>query len=144
MSDIDPKIQQVADDIATLCESNMTQDELIAVFVEALNFEANVLPILGMYKSLGEFLEEVGRDTTKTIYQIVLKDTRTEDTKKLLDVYDDDYSVLWIWTQGNYECDCNRSIFMELDELPCNSTDNVIELVSIYNTKTKQFLDITP
>ncbi len=34
------------------------------------------------------------------------------------------------WTEGNYSCDCNRSLFMygEEGELPCNNGKNVIVL----------------
>ena len=43
--------------------------------------------------------------------------------------------VLWLWTEGNYACDCNRSIFLlgrDLDNtLSCNSDDPTIELVEL-------------
>ena len=43
--------------------------------------------------------------------------------------------VLWLWTEGNYACDCNRSIFLlgrDLDDtLPCNNGAPAIELVEL-------------
>ncbi len=43
--------------------------------------------------------------------------------------------AVWLWTEGNYSCDCNRSIFLlgrDLDNtLPCNGGDPTIELVEL-------------
>ena len=47
----------------------------------------------------------------------------------------EDSTILWHWTEGNYGCDCNRSLF--LYDLPlhegweCNSWGNCIELVRL-------------
>jgi hypothetical protein len=67
----------------------------------------------------------------------VLRDTRTGEVREHhyldeagADQEDTIHGVLWVWTEGNYECDCNRSIFMYgVDkQMPCNSDDNVIVL----------------
>ena len=42
--------------------------------------------------------------------------------------YDDDAPVEFMWTEGNYCCDCNRSIFMGIKEMDCGDE---IELVSL-------------
>lgn len=73
-------------------------------------------------------------------YKIYLKDTRTdkeyiieEDMKYI----DGEYSLIYLWLEGNYECDCNRSVFCdrvseeEVDDLECNRGKNVIQLVKI-------------
>lgn len=44
-------------------------------------------------------------------------------------------SLLWLWTEGNFACDCNRSIFLlgrdVSDTLPCNGGEPTIELVEL-------------
>jgi len=41
----------------------------------------------------------------------------------------------FLWTEGNYSCDCNRSIFffeLNVDDCwPCNLENNLFELVSL-------------
>ena len=83
-------------------------------------------------------------------YIVTLKDIRSSHIVELDEDYpwgDDgtgnDHGVVWIWTEGNYECDCNRSLFMGIDELPCNANDNIIELVSIFSVNGNKFLDIS-
>lgn len=50
---------------------------------------------------------------------------------------DSECEIPFIWEEGNYSCDCNRSLFIQrcCDEsfpsLPCNSEDNQIELIGI-------------
>lgn len=55
---------------------------------------------------------------------IHLRDTVTGQTVTYPDSYefaddDDDYGMLYVWVDGNYGCDCNRSSFFGLD-LPCS------------------------
>lgn len=74
-------------------------------------------------------------------YQITLKDTRYDVTKTIKDNNQGDYptevdhAVVWSWTEGNFSCDCNRSILMHDDEsreiMECS--DGIIELVDIRN-----------
>ena len=51
--------------------------------------------------------------------------------------YVDDDHAIFHWTEGNFECDCNRSLFMydhdASEELKCNTSDNdrVIDLLWI-------------
>jgi len=44
-------------------------------------------------------------------------------------------SLVFMWEDGNYACDCNRSLFLyewdESRELKCNSGSNEIKLVSL-------------
>ena len=68
-------------------------------------------------------------------YTIHLRDTRTGVTKVHHDDYDwgDESAMLFQWTEGNYSCDCNRSIDFYDDEakrLEC-SAGNVIALDKI-------------
>lgn len=44
--------------------------------------------------------------------------------------------VLWLWTEGNYACDCNRSIMLfgtedESRHLPCSRGKPKIELLEL-------------
>lgn len=47
------------------------------------------------------------------------------------------WSALWLWTEGNYSCDCNRSLFLfdipidHPSELPCSRGEPTIELVEL-------------
>jgi hypothetical protein len=75
-------------------------------------------------------------------YKVTLKDTQSGDARtfewsynaKPEDMgYDDDVSYLW--EEGNYSCDCNRSIFLwpddEAKHLECDVGQNRIELVEL-------------
>ena len=41
----------------------------------------------------------------------------------------------FMWLEGNWSCDCNRSLFLydgdETKELPCSAEENVIELLKL-------------
>ncbi len=67
-------------------------------------------------------------------YRIRLRDTTNGQERAIDDISDMD-TVLYSWLEGNFACDCNRSIRMYdllLDDCrPCNSGDNTIELLSI-------------
>ncbi len=72
--------------------------------------------------------------------QIYLQDTRTG---KVVCHYQDTgtfktWADAWFyWTEGNFGCDCNRSIAMgceEEDELDCNPNDNVIEIIAVIDS----------
>ena len=65
-----------------------------------------------------------------------LRDTLSGDTL----IYENDFphdfkTALYHWTEGNYGCDCNRSLFLwngdEAKELRCNTGDNQIVLDSL-------------
>lgn len=84
--------------------------------------------------------------TTKGRYllNIVLKDTRNGFTAVIPFDYDydptDGHWLYW-WTDGNMACDCNRSAEIAiagdpLDELGCNSGDNVIIIEKVVNRLT--------
>ncbi|MFN0131239.1 MAG: hypothetical protein ACKVW3_01705 [Phycisphaerales bacterium] len=70
-------------------------------------------------------------------WDVVLRDTRDGSVHER--AWDDpssepdDDSVEYYWTEGNFGCDCNRSLFLYGGdrEMACNSDDNVIELVSL-------------
>ena len=55
---------------------------------------------------------------------------------ELNDYPEDD--AIWMFTEGNYSCDCNRSLFIRqqygedaIDELGCDYTEEEIRLVRI-------------
>ena len=70
-------------------------------------------------------------------YFIVLRDTRNGKYKILGETseHQDPESMLFLWSEGNFSCDCNRSLFFydddEEQELPCNPDENIIELISL-------------
>ena len=43
--------------------------------------------------------------------------------------YDDDGTVEYLWTEGNYSCDCNRSAFLGLPQMPCGETIELLRIV---------------
>ena len=70
-------------------------------------------------------------------YTINLRNTLTGETT----AYQDDYewkkekSMIFQYTEGNYSCDCNRSLFMynwdEDKELECSMDTNVVVIDKI-------------
>lgn len=50
---------------------------------------------------------------------------------------DSECKIPYIWEDGNYACDCNRSIFIQrccdenFPKLPCNVDENQIKLIDI-------------
>ena len=73
-------------------------------------------------------------------YLAHLKDTRNNKTHIYERTIPDDYTdkdQLYMWTAGNFSCDCNRAIIMYDDwEMKCNSGDNVIILEKLENKTT--------
>lgn len=64
-------------------------------------------------------------------YIVYLQDSRNGN--KSSEFFDYDYHD-YLWREGNFSCDCNRSIFLYDDEdkeLPCNAEENIINIVSI-------------
>ena len=65
-----------------------------------------------------------------------LKDRHTGEIKDYVYESTND-NIAWQWTEGNYSCDCNRSIAfygLTLDNkavLSCSGDENRIELVSL-------------
>ena len=39
--------------------------------------------------------------------------------------------IIYYWTEGNFECDCNRSLLVPGEECECNMDDNIILLERI-------------
>ena len=84
------------------------------------------------------------------VYLIALKDTVTGDqrtfefeyTEKRVCDEDSDGLLVYLWTGGNYGCDCNRSLYLwnwsddDDKELGCNRGDNRILLLSIHEKET--------
>ncbi len=72
-------------------------------------------------------------------FKAVLKDTRNGSVHTLTGnryAGCDAHNTWYLWVDGNYGCDCNRSMFIHEDEsmhLPCNTRDNVIELVELWH-----------
>ncbi len=80
---------------------------------------------------------------------VFLRDTRNGYSKVYQDegFLDEDGNFHdFIWTEGNYSCDCNRSLFLydhnPDKELPCNIFDNIIEIDKIEDATTKKILHI--
>lgn len=54
----------------------------------------------------------------------------------------------WMWTEGNYGCDCNRSLFLygvppdDPLELPCSRGEPTIELIELV-VDGEQIRDLT-
>lgn len=57
--------------------------------------------------------------------EVTLKDTQTNATATYLDVYatEEKYEDSFMWTDGNYACDCNRYIFFygNIDNITCGA-----------------------
>jgi hypothetical protein len=51
------------------------------------------------------------------------------------DADDADYNMGYLWEEGNYSCDCNRSLFLwnfvDAKKLECDLGENRIELVEL-------------
>ena len=64
--------------------------------------------------------------------KITLKDTLTNTTATYIDerATEDKYEESFMWTDGNYACDCNRSIFFFGDiEQSLECGDNRFEVI---------------
>ena len=52
----------------------------------------------------------------------------------------------YMWTEGNYGCDCNRHMFFweakgtGLEDIPCNTGPNRYKLTSVVDAETKEVL----
>lgn len=74
-------------------------------------------------------------------YRITLKDTVTGDTRTFEESMtgetadEADETMEYLWEDGNYGCDCNRSLFLwnfnRNKELNCDLGKNRIELVEL-------------
>ena len=76
---------------------------------------------------------------------IHLRNVKTGEVR----VYQPDYDVEepfnpFMWEEGNFSCDCNRSLFLydwdDDKKLPCNPIDNVIVVDKITNRATNKIL----
>ena len=65
-------------------------------------------------------------------YAVHFRDTRTGEVRVWLSEFASDEGADFMLTEGNYSCDCNRSIFFGLPEIPCNVDDNVIALDKLF------------
>ena len=73
--------------------------------------------------------------------RVFLTDTRTGETR----TYDDDDFSEYMWSEGNWSCDCNRWLFFtnwETDEdLPCSEYGkNLIVVNKIIDLNTNEIL----
>ena len=72
-------------------------------------------------------------------YKIYLTYLKTKETKIIVEdcVYSEE-GLEYLWTEGNYSCDWNRSLFFGLEEqLDCNLEDNQIVLNKIERSDGK-------
>lgn len=82
-------------------------------------------------------------------YFITLQDIRDGYQKRYYAEYEweDEADMFYMWFEGNYACDCNRSLFLyngdETQELACNiyDDDNVIKIVKIEDETGKQIYE---
>lgn len=71
-----------------------------------------------------------------------IRQNSTGKTRVFTDTYDDDYplhTVEFLWSEGNYSCDCNRAIFFhnwgpESDDRTCGHTDYAVMLAVVRET----------
>lgn len=67
-------------------------------------------------------------------YTIRLRSADSGETRDFVDdcEYSDD-AIVFMYSEGNYSCDCNRSLFFYawLDALDCNAGPNKIQVLSI-------------
>lgn len=63
-------------------------------------------------------------------YKFQLRNIETGETCLYADIhdYEEEYRMLCQWLEGNFSCDCNRSLFLysQEKELPCNNGENTI------------------
>jgi hypothetical protein len=77
---------------------------------------------------------------------VTLRDTRTGFTGTYSDEYPDDYPIpvlVYLWTDGNYGCDCNRINFLYDDDrdLPCaHGADATVQVVRAVIRETGRVL----
>ncbi len=76
---------------------------------------------------------------------IYLRNIKTGETKIYCSNYDiEEPFSPFCWEEGNFSCDCNRSLFLydhdEDKELDCNSDENIIVIDKITNCKTGEIL----
>lgn len=76
-----------------------------------------------------------------------LLDTKTGVQKDYVDItpYDEDGAgCLYQWGEGNYSCDCNRSLFLydhaEDKEYPCNIGKSVIVVKEVWDANTGELI----
>lgn len=74
----------------------------------------------------------------KRKYKITLKDKVSGYSRTFYEDYDIDEDgndgAYYMWNDGNYSCDCNRSLFLwewKKEELECSGETNQIELVEL-------------
>lgn len=78
-------------------------------------------------------------ENTQNDYEITIKDTVSGKQKTFTEQFPSDECAEFMFSEGNYACDCNRSIFLQLfdrAELPCNVGENQIVCLGIRNLKT--------
>ncbi len=74
---------------------------------------------------------------TATIH---MYDRLTKQRKIFIDTYPNDCPIEFLWSEGNYACDCNRWIFMYKDDpnapeqYNCGSENIVVERIVNHQT----------
>lgn len=77
---------------------------------------------------------------------VYLRDNETGYEKMIHDEFEwgDIENAIFYYTEGNGECDCNRSLMLydhdESKELPCNGVNRRIELDKLVNHETGEDL----
>lgn len=75
-------------------------------------------------------------------YDIYFYNSKTGERKKVRNTYgyETETDGLFGWTDGNFSCDCNRSICMDIDELPCSHKENIIKIEKIVVRETGEVI----
>jgi len=75
-------------------------------------------------------------------YLITMYDKSNPDFRRNVDMeFDSDEVARYQFEEGNYSCDCNRSIFCYgAERYKCNATENIIIVEKIVNTDTDKII----
>lgn len=77
------------------------------------------------YRDMLPILDVSGKhniaDEKAESFFVTLKDTKTGEIKKIPENTEWSASLLYLWDEGNFACDCNRSSYFidDDDDIPC-------------------------
>lgn len=79
------------------------------------------------------------------IFDVFIKNNQTGEIRLYSDEYEDNDIISFLWSDGNYACDCNRSLFFarakgEPDPEITKCTDYKFSVLYIINRETKQVI----
>lgn len=69
-------------------------------------------------------------------YKVIIHDTRDNQEHIFFGTWDLNYeSLRYMWTEGNYSCDCNRALFINAKGCPCNAGANLLKVKAFFILK---------